>query len=270
MIGKESMGKNVGDDANSVGGAQEAASNIKKIAEAVSAIGDAVSFISNIIQSFTIGGPIGVAAFIAIQIFTKKLTLETIKEKVNAIKDGFEAIRNLLSGGWREFLPPTLVEIVDFVIQAKEDGLLQKVLDVIESKINGMASPMREILQPLINFAKDRLDALGKIAELFTGEISPTSIIKSVAGILGFAFSSIEAFISMCKDMWSTFQSIFQACVKSGDIFVKYESRVLLDNYIWQVKIPGLCEFKGEGQYGARVASEFLVGFAKVPRQKIK
>lgn len=271
-VGKESFGKNVEGGTDSVGGIQQTIEQVTAIAKGLGAIGEAVGFIGGLITSFS-GGPIGVAVFLAAKIISGELSLPNIKQKIKDIQEGAAAIKELLANNAdliKSFLPKPIVKIIDFFEDAKEGGLINKIVESIEKAINGMGSPMREILQPLIKFAKGRQEALGKIAQLFGGKMSASNIIKAVAGILGFAFGSIDALISTCKEMWSTFKSIFQACVKSGDIFVKYESRALLDHYIWQVKIPGLCNFKGEGKAGARIASEFLVRFAKVPKQKIK
>ena len=83
------------------------------------------------------------------------------------------------------------------------------------------------------------------------------------------AVDSIDALVDTCRQVWDIFCGIFKECIASGDIFVRYKECWGPDEYFWQVKIPGLCNFKGEGKVGARIASEFLVGFAGVPREKI-
>lgn len=249
-VGKKSIGQNVG-SASDVKGTDSVVTKIKKVAEGMSAIGDAVSFISNLVKSFVAGGAIGVAVYVAIQVFTGKLSLATIKAKVNAIKDGFEALKDLIKGGWRQFLPPKLLEIADFVIQARENGMLQKVLEAIDKKVKSMTPPMNRIMAPMVDFLKERTEALGQLAEkMVIQNMSFTQLIKVAAGLVGFAISSPIALLKTAGRMGSVVKQIISECIASGLIYVHYtESKNFIGmktkDYKWQIKIPGLCDWKG-------------------------
>ena len=271
-VGKESFGKNVEGGSDSMGGMMETIRQVTDIAKGLGAIGEAIGFVKGLIGSFTLGGPLGVGVYVAAKILAGDLTLENIKDNVKKIKDGAKALKDLITGNadfLMSLLPKPIAKLVEFFQDIAKDGLIAKVVDAIEKGINNLGYPMNRILAPVVDFARGRQKQLGEIAKLFAEPISGTGIVKMVFAVLGFAVDSIDALISTCRQSWSIFCTIFKECIATGDIYVRYKERWGLDEYFWQVKIPGLCHFSGEGKYLTRAAAEFLVGFAGVPRQKI-
>lgn len=271
-VGQESFGKNVDGGASGMGGMMETISQVTAVAEGLGAIGEAIGFVNGLVGSFTVAGPLGVGIFVAAKILAGDLTLDSIKENITKIKKGAAALKQLIVGNadfLMSLLPEPIAKIVEFFQDVGQDGLVAKVVDALENAINGLGAPMNRILAPVIEFARGRQQKLGEIAKLFAQPVSGEGIVKIIFGILGFAVDSIDALVDTCRQVWDIFCGIFKECIASGDIFVRYKECWGPDEYFWQVKIPGLCNFKGEGKVGARIASEFLVGFAGVPREKI-
>lgn len=244
-VGKDSMGKNVNSD-DDVKGADSVAAKIKTVAEGVSAIGDAVNFVSQLISSFAFGGVLGVGVFLAIKIIKGELTFATIKAKIKAIKDGFEALKDLIKGGWRQFLPPKLLEAIEFIEQLRENGILQKVIEAVEKKVKSMSSPFNRILAPMVDFLKDRAEALGDLAEkMLVKNMSFSQLVKAAAALIGFAISSPLALLRTVGKMAGVVKQIIKECIADGLIYLKYTPGLVFNDYTWQVTIPGLCDWKG-------------------------
>ena len=75
----------------------------------------------------------------------------------------------------------------------------------------------------------------------------------------------------MVADMASIFMGIVRDCIQSGDIYVKHIPQTFIDYYYWQVKIPGMCNFKGEGDnLATKAIVEAICLFLPVKKQKIK
>ena len=247
-VGDESFGKNVEGGASSMGDVADKIDKITKIAKGVGAIGEAVGFVSGLITSFA-GGPIGVVVYLAAQIIKGTLTIDNIKQKIKDIKEGAQAVVELLTDAdtmslIKSLLPAEVVEIVEFFEDVARDGLISKIVEGVENAINGLGSPMNRILAPFIDFAKKQEKKLAEIAMLFGNVVSGESVIKSIVGILGLAIGSIWDLIDTVKNCWDVFCQVFNECVASGDIFAR---GVGAGSCEWQVKIPGLCNFSGSG-----------------------
>lgn len=244
-VGEASLGKNVG-SADDVKGTDSVGTNIKKVSEGISAIGDAINFVSELISSFAFGGALGVGVFLAIKIIKRELTLDTIKAKIKAIKDGFEALKELIKGGWRKLLPPKLLEAMEFIDQLRQNGVLQKVIEAVEKKVKSMSSPFNRILAPMVDFLKDRAEALGDLAEkMLVKEMSFTQLVKAAAALIGFAISSPLALLETVGKMAGVVKQIIKECIADGLIYLKYTPGLVFNDYTWQIHIPGLCDWKG-------------------------
>jgi len=264
--------KDVADDAGGnevteekAGGVGDKMQQAADIAKAIGAISNAIGLIAGIVTSAVIGGPIGPIVFLAIKIIKGELSLSIIKQMITDIKDGIAALKQLLADNEeaiRGFLPDWLNGIIDFFQQVAQDGLVKVIVDLIDEKINGLGSPMREILQPLVDFARRQEAKIAEIAELFASG-GAGNIIQGVFRILGFAFSAVIDMINMFKEMWNIFQGVVATCVRSGSIYVKYKSNLIFDEYFWQFAIPGLCSFSGSGKLLARGAAELMLLFFK-------
>ena len=80
--------------------------------------------------------------------------------------------------------------------------------------------------------------------------MSFTQLIKAAAGLVGFAISSPIALLKTAGRMGSVVKQIISECIASGLIYVHYtESKNFIGmktkDYKWQIKIPGLCDWKG-------------------------
>lgn len=270
-VGEQAGGDKIGDDPNAV--AAGPMDHIKNVAAAVQSIAEAVKLISGIVSAAIATGPAGALIYVAIKILTGEITLEKIKNGFNNIKKGIESIKALLQNPGdllRSILPSWVFAIYDFFKNATMQSIVAKVVDSLEKKINGMSFPYNKILQPLVNYARGQQKKIGEIGALFL-KGDPESIIKGVLKILGFAFTSITDLVKMVADMASIFMGIVRDCIQSGDIYVKHIPQTFIDYYYWQVKIPGMCNFKGEGDnLATKGIVEAICLFLPVKKQKIK
>ena len=61
----------------------------------------------------------------------------------------------------------------------------------INKKVKSMTPPMNRIMAPMVDFLKERTEALGQLAEkMVIQNMSFTQLIKAAAGLVGFAISS--------------------------------------------------------------------------------
>lgn len=270
-IGKDSMGKQVGDSSDGLGDIGQTMQDLSDVAAGAAAIGDFVSLVSGLISSFAAGGPIGVVGYLAVQIITGKLSFSLLKEKISAIKDGVAAIKRLYNSDvLQQFLPKQLLEIKEFFETAKEEGLLNLVVEAVENKVNSMSSPYNRILAPIVSYLKGRRDSLAKLAEsMFVEKLSFEGIIKIAANLVGFALGSALDLLRMVGEIGSIVKTIVQECIASGDIFVTYTEKKVWwgtsKEYKWQVKIPGLCNFSGDGAIVSNLLGMFGI---KAKKQK--
>lgn len=239
-VGDDSIGEKVGDSAEDKDGMSKTIDQVSKIAKAAGAIGDAVKIISGVVSASMATGPIGGVVYIAIKILTGEITLAKVKQAISDIKEGVAALQELIADNAdliRSLLPDWLVKIIDFVKDVAEDGLLNKVFDFIEEKINGLGSPLNEILEPVLTFIGKTKDKIANIAKLFAnGTPNATSIAKAMFEIIGFAISSIGDLVKTIGDIFSRFGAIVNACIKAGKIYYKKSTL--------HFEIPGLCNFE--------------------------
>ena len=242
---------------------------VEKIGDALGVIGEIVDFISGLCTA-AIGGPIGIAIYLAIKILTGELDIAAIPDKVKALLDGIAALKALLADSGdilKDLIPEWMYNVIEFFRNPPSmDEILAKVVSFVEEKINGLNWPLPRLLSPVIDFVKAETDKIGRIAKLLTSG-DAGSIATGILEILGFAFTSIGAIIDMLKSMWNIFCDVVSECVASGDIFVKY--KVIkgggflgmwdTKEYHWQFCIPGLCCFSGEGGFDDKLISKGML-----------
>ncbi|MBR4986168.1 MAG: hypothetical protein IKY83_10585 [Proteobacteria bacterium] len=234
----------------------------EKIGKALGNIGAAISFIKDLVMSAMAGGPIGVVIFLAIKIISGELDLTTIPTKIQEIKEGMQALKELIqenSDFIKSLLPEWMVKIIEFFESKPSlETILNKVVSFIEEKINGLSAPLPRLLKPLVDFVKKQRDKIVRIAQLLTSG-NAGDIAKGILEIVGLGITSAVDFIKAVGEMWSIFVDIVKECIASGDIYVKYKDG-FLKKYFWQFKIPGLVNFSGSGYILDMVAAKLLLG----------
>ena len=251
------------------GGFAEKMEQMEKIGDALGVIGEIVDFISGLCTA-AIGGPIGIAIYLAIKILTGELDIAAIPDKVKALLDGIAALKALLADSGdilKDLIPEWMYNVIEFFRNPPSmDEILAKVVSFVEEKINGLNWPLPRLLSPVIDFVKAETDKIGRIAKLLTSG-DAGSIATGILEILGFAFTSIGAIIDMLKSMWNIFCDVVSECVASGDIYVKYKiikggawfGLADAKEYHWQFCIPGLCCFSGEGGFDDKLISKGML-----------
>ena len=125
--------------------------------------------------------------------------------------------------------------------------LCNKVVEKIEEKVKALGSPLDRILTPLVDFVKKQRDKICEIYELFQ-KGGTSNIVKGIFRIVGLGFSSAKDLIDVLSNMWHVVKDVVRECIKSGHIFVKIKEGRIFDHYYWQVAIPNLCHFSGDGK----------------------
>ncbi len=251
-IGKDSIGKNTdGKKADDLPGFGSQIEDIQKIAKAADAIGQVVDVISTIVTGAMIGGPWGALGALLIMVLTGKITISKVIGWFNDIKGGVQAIKHIISDPEafiKSLLPDWLVAIYDFFKTANDNSILDEVVKRIDDWVNGLGSPKKEILQPVIDFVRKQRDKIGEIAELLNGNAG--DVMMGIFKIVGFGFSCIGDIIDMVGDMLSIFKGIVRKCIQSGTIYIHYKvagSFLGVEDwvYTWKFEIPGLCNWSG-------------------------
>lgn len=247
-VGDDSIGEKVGESADDKDGMSKTIDQVSKIAKAAGAIGDAVKIISGVVSASMATGPIGGVVYIAIKILTGEITLAKVKQAISDIKQGVAALQELIADNAdliRSLLPDWLVKIIDFVKDVAEDGLLNKVFDFIEEKINGLGSPLNEILEPVLTFIGKTKDKIAQVAQLFTGGKSAADIAKGMFSIIGLAISSIGDLLGAARDILNRLGSVISTCIKSGTIYGYSKKKGIFSVHYLHFEIPGLCKLDG-------------------------
>ncbi|MBQ1925983.1 MAG: hypothetical protein II180_07705 [Proteobacteria bacterium] len=261
--------KTIGDEASKdqktdqkSGGLMDTMEKAEKIGKALGNIGEAISFIQGLVTSAIAGGPIGVVIFLAIKILTGELNLAEIPNKIKEIKEGMQALKELITENAdfiKSLLPDWLVKIIEFFESKPSlDTILNKVVTYVEEKINSLSAPLPRLLKPLVKFVKKEKEKIARIAKLFTSG-SLGDVAKGILEVVGIGITSAIDFIKCVGEMWSIFVDIVKECVGSGDIYVKYKSGVF-KKYYWQFRIPGLVNWSGSGYLLDMAAAKILLG----------
>ncbi len=268
--------KEVADDAGAdgaeggeeAGGFAEKMDQVSKIATAFGNIAEAIGFISELVTAAITGNVAGVVVFLAVKLIKGELDIASIPTKVKEILEGIQALKELIQDNpdfINSLMPDWLKKIIDFFKNFPGiPELLDMVVKKVEEKVAALGSPMDRILQPLVDFVKGQADKIVEIYELFEkGGLS--NIVKGIFKVLGLGFSSALDLIDALKSMWGVFCQVVKECVASGDIYVKYEERkglfgIKYKYYFWQLKIPNLISFSGEGALLDAIAAKAMVG----------
>ena len=236
---------------------------IQKISTALGNIGEAIDLISGLCKA-AIGGPMGIAIYLAMKILTGELDITQIPKKVKEIIEGIKALKELIQDNAdliKDMLPAWMVGVIEFFQNPPSlNDVLNKVVEFVEEKINGLSAPLPRLLHPLIDFVRGQADKIGEIAKLITSG-NGSDIVKGIFKILAIGFTSAVDLIKTVKSMWNIFCDILSECCASGDIYVKYKKKAFgIRKYFWQFQIPGLCSFSGEGYILDMVAAKLLLG----------
>ncbi|MBQ9242037.1 MAG: hypothetical protein IJ165_02210 [Proteobacteria bacterium] len=261
--------KTIGDEASQgqgesdkSGGIMDTMKKAEKIGKALGNIGEAISFIQGLVSSAIAGGPVGVVIFLAIKILTGELNLAEIPNKIKEIKEGMQALKELITENAdfiKSLLPDWLVKIIEFFESKPSlDTILNKVVTYVEEKINSLSAPLPRLLKPLVKFVKKEKEKIARIAKLLTsGNLG--DVAKGILEVVGIGITSAVDFIKCVGEMWNIFVDIVKECIGTGDIYVKYKSG-MMKKYYWQFRIPGLVNFSGNGYLLDMVAAKALLG----------
>lgn len=274
--------KQVADDANQSkeGGDKKSefadkVEKIKKIATAFGNITEAVKFIVDLVQAAIVGNVAGVVLFLAIKIIKGELKLSEIPQKVQEIKEGIQALVELIKENpdfIKKIIPEWLLNVIDFFKNRPTlPDLCDKVVKKVEEKVKALGSPLDRILQPLVDFVKKQRDKIVEIYELFQ-KGGTSNIVKGIFRIVGLGFSSAMDLVDALSSMWHIVKDVVRECINSGYIYVKVKEGRVFDHYYWQVAIPNLCQFNGDGKLiGCAVAKSLLklLGKLGLKEQKI-
>ena len=282
-LGNQVLGKTPDKPEEAGKGFGEKLEQAKKIAKALESIGKMVSMISGAITSASVAGPLGPIVYIAIKVIKGELNIDTFKALAEDVRDGIGAIKELLADIdlLKLILPEWAYKIYDFLRNNNFNMIKKKVLDTLKEKFNEKGSPLSEILQPVLGFVENRMDAIGDILMLFTkGDVA--SIVKGIFKILGFAFSSIGEIVKMTGKMLSILGALVKVNIKNGNIYVQCIEHGFfeLNEYWWQFCIPGLCNWSGSSEKDGGKKTSLLCnglllafggyGLQKTPRKSSK
>ena len=220
-IGNEAS-KDQGESEN--GGFGDKIDQITKIGEALGVIGEIVDFISGLCSA-AIGGPIGIAVYLAIKILSGDIDLTEIPNKIKALMDGIAALKALLADSGdilKDLLPAWIVDVIEFFQNPPTmEQILQKVVDFIKEKVNALGDPLNRILAPLVEFVETEKEKISKIAQLFlSGDLG--NIVSAVFQVLGFSLSCLVDLCKALAKMWSVFASIVREGIDAGRIYARW------------------------------------------------